>query len=86
MPQAKESQFKKDHVLELNQAIHSGSLSQVRQMIKTLPTADIAYLLESSPPKTRSVLWQLIDKDSEGEVLQYLNAVSYTHLTLPTKA
>jgi magnesium transporter len=42
-------------------------------MIKTLPTAGIAHLLESSPPKTRSVLWQLIDKDAEGEVLQYLN-------------
>ena len=42
-------------------------------MIKTLPTAGIAHLLESSPPKTRSVLWQLIDKESEGEVIQYLN-------------
>ena len=42
-------------------------------MIKTLPTAGIAHLIESSPPKTRSVLWQLIDKDSEGEVIQYLN-------------
>ena len=42
-------------------------------MIKTLPTAGIAHLLESSPPKARSVLWQLIDKDAEGEVIQYLN-------------
>ena len=42
-------------------------------MIKTLPTAGIAHLLESSPPRTRSVLWQLIDKDAEGEVIQYLN-------------
>lgn len=73
MSQAKESQFQKDHVSELSQAIDSGSLYQVRQMIKTLPTAGIAHLLESSPPKTRSVLWQLIDKDSEGEVIQYLN-------------
>ena len=73
MPQLKESQFQKDHVLELNQAIDSGSLYQVRQMIKTLPTAGIAHLLESSPPKTRRVLWQLIDKDSEGEVIQYLH-------------
>lgn len=73
MSQVKESQFQKDHVLELNQAIDSGSLYQVRQMIKTLPAAGIAYLLESSPPKTRTVLWQLIDKDSEGEVIQYLN-------------
>ena len=73
MPQLKESQFQKDRVLELNQAIDSGSLYQVRQMIKTLPTAGIAHLLESSPPKTRRVLWQLIDKDSEGEVIQYLH-------------
>ena len=73
MPQLKESQFQKDHVHELNQAIDSGSLYQVRQMIKTLPTAGIAHLLESSPPKTRRVLWQLIDKDSEGEVIQYLH-------------
>lgn len=73
MSQAKESQFHKDHVLELIQAIDSGSLYQVRQMIKTLPTAGIAHLLESSPPNTRTVLWQLIDKDAEGEVIQYLN-------------
>lgn len=73
MPEIKESQFSKDHVLELSQAIDSGSLYQVRQMIKTLPTAGIAHLLESTPPKTRSVLWQLIDKDAEGEVIQYLN-------------
>ncbi len=57
----------------LNEALDSGSLYQVRQMIKTLPTAGIAHLLESSPPKTRSVLWELIDRDAEGEVLQYLN-------------
>src|SRR6056300_1894947 len=73
MPHSKESQFQKDHALELHQAIDSGSLYEVRQMIKTLPTAGIAHLLESSPPQTRSVLWQLVDKDAEGEVIQYLN-------------
>ncbi len=73
MSQVKDSQFVKDPVLELNQAIDSGSLYQVRQMIKTLPMAGIAHLLESSPPSTRNVIWQLIDKDAEGEVIQYLN-------------
>ena len=73
MVQVTESQFQKDPILALSQAIDSGSLYQIRQMIKTLPTAGIAHLIESSPPKTRSVLWQLIDKDSEGEVIQYLN-------------
>ena len=73
MPTIVDSKFHSDHTLELSQAIDRGSLFQVRQMIKTLPTAGIAHLLESSPPKTRSVLWQLIDKESEGEVIQYLN-------------
>ena len=73
MAELTESQFQKDPILALSQAIDSGSLYQIRQMIKTLPTAGIAHLIESSPPKTRSVLWQLIDKDSEGEVIQYLN-------------
>jgi magnesium transporter len=73
MPQLKEAKLQLDRVLELNQTLDSGSLHQVRQMIKTLPTAGIAHLLESSPPKTRSVLRQLIDKEVEGEVIQYLN-------------
>ena len=73
MSQTQEQASSNDPVLELTQAIDSGSLYQVRQMIKTLPTAGIAHLLESSPPRTRGVLWQLIDKDAEGEVIQYLN-------------
>lgn len=68
-----EVEYQSDHVQILNQALGSGSLYQVRQMIKTLPAAGIAHLLESSPPKARSVLWQLLDKDAEGEVIQYLN-------------
>lgn len=73
MSQTQEQASSNDPVLELTQAIDSGSLYQVRQMIKTLPTAGIAHLLESSPPRTRGVLWQLIDKDAEGEVIQCLN-------------
>lgn len=73
MTEAQDNSVTADPVEELNQAIDSGSLYQVRQMIKSLPTAGIAHLLESSPPRTRSVLWQLVDKDAEGEVLQYLN-------------
>jgi magnesium transporter len=73
MSQAKESLSQETVALELNQALDSGSLYQVRQLLKSLPSAGIAHLLESSPPKTRNVLWQLIDKAAEGEVLQDLN-------------
>ncbi len=68
-----DTEYKSDHVLLLNQALESGSLYQVRQMVKTLPAAGIAHLLESSPPKARAVLWELLDRDAEGEVIQYLN-------------
>ena len=68
-----EAELQSDRIRLLKLALESGSLYQVRQMIKTLPAAGIAHLLESSPPKARSVLWQLLDKDAEGEVIQYLN-------------
>lgn len=73
MPQVKDSAFQKDHYLELSKALDSGSVHQVRQLINTLSTAGIAHLFESSPPKVRNVLWQLLESDTEGEVLQYLN-------------
>lgn len=73
MSQAKEPHTQEDVALELNQALDSGSLYDVRQLLTALPSAGIAHLLESSPPKTRNVLWQLIDKEAEGEILQDLN-------------
>lgn len=73
MSQANETQSQETVALELSQALDSGSLYEVRQLLKTLPSAGVAHLLESSPPKTRNVIWQLIDKDAEGEVLQDLN-------------
>jgi len=73
MSSLQKSQSHKENILVLNQAIDNGSLSQARQILKTLPTAGVAHLFESSPPKTRTVLWKLIDKDLEGEVIQSLN-------------
>ncbi|MBL4820647.1 MAG: magnesium transporter [Gammaproteobacteria bacterium] len=73
MSQVKENTFHKDHFLELNKALDSGSAYHVRQMLEILPAAGIAHLLESSPPKVRNILWQLVDSGAEGEVLQYLN-------------
>jgi len=69
----RENEYDSDHAQLLNEALGSGSLYQVRQMVKTLPAAGIAHLLESSPPKARAVLWQLLDRDAEGEVIQCLN-------------
>ncbi len=56
----------------LTEALESGTFVQVRRMLNGLSGPDIADLLESSPPKTRAILWRLLDLDREGEVLQAL--------------
>jgi len=58
----------------LGEALDSGALKQVARILNGgLSPSDIAHLLESSPPRQRALLWNLVDKSLEGEVLQYLN-------------
>ena len=38
-----------------------------------LAAADVAHLLESSPPKYRHILWQMVEVEREGEVLGELS-------------
>ncbi|MCV6627717.1 MAG: magnesium transporter [Cellvibrionaceae bacterium] len=57
---------------ELYEALDSGTFKQVRRMLNGLTPAEIAHLLESSPPASRRALWRLVDKEAEGEVLQEL--------------
>ena len=58
---------------ELNEALEHGVSPELRRMLNSLPAADAAHLLESSPPKLRSLLWRLIDQEQEGDVLQELS-------------
>ena len=68
-----EIQFRAQNQLgELFAALDSGTGREVRRMLSTLSPQSIAQLLESSPPRIRQVLWKLIDKEIEGEVLQEL--------------
>lgn len=47
---------------------------QIRYLLNgALPAQDVARLLESSPPKERKLLWELIDHDNQGDVLQYVS-------------
>lgn len=58
----------------LSEALDSGALKQVARILNGgLSPSDIAHLLESSPPRQRALLWNLVDKQLEGDVLQYLN-------------
>ena len=69
---AKEQGSTQSQLDALTTALESGTFVNVRHMLNALPSIEIARLLESSPPPTRAVLWQLVDEDHEGEVLQEL--------------
>ena len=60
------------HMKAINRALGSGSLGQLRHLLNQLPAADVAHLLESSPPRERNLLWQLLNDEHGTEVLQYL--------------
>lgn len=57
---------------KLTQALGSGMFVHVRNMLHDMAASDVAFILESSPPRTRQVLWQLIDQDHTGEILDEL--------------
>ncbi len=72
MPQL-DAASRKDQLQSINEALDTGGFVQVRRMLNTnLHPADVAHLLESSPPKSRDILWSLVDKDLSGEILQHL--------------
>jgi magnesium transporter len=58
----------------LNEALERRAFADARTILnKQLPAVEVAHLLESSPPKERRALWDLIDKDQGGEILQHLS-------------
>ena len=57
----------------LNEALGSGAFLQIRRMLNGLPPVDAAHLIESTPQKVRGVLWQLVDTENEGDILQHLS-------------
>ena len=64
----------KSRLKELNDALDSGAFIQARHMLNhTLKPAHTAHLLESSPPREREVLWNLVNPELEGEVLHHLS-------------
>ena len=53
----------------LREKLDSGRMRSARIMINSLHPSEVARLLESLPLKDRSVLWELVDTDIEGDVL-----------------
>jgi magnesium transporter len=68
-----EQETNTDQIKQLNEALESGMFVHVRMMLNDMPAADVAHLLESSPPRVRNLLWKLVNVEREGEILNYLN-------------
>ncbi|QDP00297.1 magnesium transporter [Thalassotalea sp. PS06] len=73
MPETSEQEISQQRFLEINTALQSGMFVYVRKMFQTMPPYDIALLLESSTSKSRNLLWQLVDPDLHGEILEELS-------------
>ena len=52
--------------------LEKDSANSVKNTLSSLSPYEIARLLESIEPRTREILWQLVDQDDEGEVLKEL--------------
>lgn len=57
---------------QINELLEGGTIRQVRRTILALAPAEVAHLLASSPPASRNILWELVDKKNAGEVLEEL--------------
>lgn len=67
------SQIAQQTLQAFNEALDSGTFVEVRRMLRGMAPAEVAHLIESSPPRSRNIIWKLIDQEEEGEILQYLN-------------
>ena len=60
------------HLERVQKLLGNGTLKQIDRLINGLRPVEIARLLQSSPPPSRQIIWDLIEKDSIGEVLEDL--------------
>jgi len=58
---------------EIIRSFDAGTWDDMRYLLSSLKPHEVASLLESTPPKVRQVLWELLDKETGNQILQHLN-------------
>ena len=72
---------KTEHQLRaLSSALETGTLHHAEGMLNALHPAEVAHLIESLPSHQRLIIWPLINKELEAEVLINLNDEIRQHL------
>ncbi len=72
MHQAADETKAHTHLARVQNLLGSGTLHQIGKMVNGLRPVEIARLIQSSPPPSREVIWNLVDKDFAGEVIEEL--------------
>jgi magnesium transporter len=57
----------------VTQALEHDDLESLRSLIDELHSSDSAHLIESIPPKERSLIWEIFDTKTRAEILPHLN-------------
>lgn len=73
MPKSAEKQHVQDILQVAADALESGTLRKLRAMVNDLHPAEIAHLLESMPSPQREIVWELVARENEGDVLVHVN-------------
>lgn len=60
-------------LMQVDGLIDPATVTRVRRMLNNLAPAEIAHHIESAPAKLRHILWELVDRESEGDVLGELS-------------
>ena len=86
MPTTAQEDHTENFLQELAHTLETGTLFQVRGMIKSLCPAEISYVLEALRPADRKIVWRLVDPELAGEILVELNDEVRTGLIEATDA
>ena len=73
MPDSKDTEHSLSRLQSFSDALESGRLFNIRQMVNELHSGEIAHLLESLPPNERELVWELVDPEKDGDVLLFVN-------------
>ena len=63
----------KSHIHDVLEILKKGKYSESKEIFNSLPAYEISLIIESSPPKRRALIWQLIEEKNEGEILKNLS-------------
>jgi len=61
------------HLRDVTSTFGSGRIDETKVLLTSLRPPEIATLLESTPPKMRRVMWELLDEDACNQTLQHLS-------------